>query len=83
MDTHYLIVEGQIVARGARLDLAPLETENRHVVFAPDWDLGISWLQDPDGSILAAMDKVYPPDAPLDMERWNRAMASIKGGRAS
>jgi hypothetical protein len=48
MDTHYLISDGQIIARGVRLDLTPLETENRHVVFAPDWDLGITWLQDPE-----------------------------------
>ena len=83
MYMHYLIAEGQIVARGPRLDLVPLQTENRHIVFGPNWDLGITFLQDPDGSILAAMDEVYPPDAPLDMEQWNRALAIVKKGRAS
>ncbi len=48
MTTHYLVSDDQIIAQGTRTELAPLETANRHIVFGPDWDLGITWLQDPE-----------------------------------
>jgi len=55
MHMHYLVENGEILARGVRTELAPLETSNRHVVFAPDWDLGITWLQDPEGKRVDAL----------------------------
>lgn len=77
MNTHYLVEEGQVIARGIRAELAPLETANRHVVFAPDWELGISWLQDPKGETLDLLRDTYADDEPVDLLAWHEVLDGL------
>lgn len=65
MNTHYLVEQGEVLARGTRAELAPFATESRLVVFAPDWVLGITWIQDPRGEVLDLLCATFGEDEPI------------------
>lgn len=77
MNTYYLIAQGEIIARGPRMELAPLATPDRHLVYSGDWRLGITYLQDPTGAILDLLDETYPPESPVNLAEWHETLARL------